>query len=173
MSKPDQRFIDILRASVNRHVNDAVERYDSHWNMVLNVAPQRELVNPFRHATVETLDIDPDSGATHIADLCDRLPHDLIERYHLIICTEVLEHCLNPFAAADSVMDMLKPEGVAYITTPFNLRIHNPQPDLWRFTERGLRELFKDYDIVSIEAEETPERELMPVGYRMIVRHKQ
>jgi hypothetical protein len=172
MSKPDQRFIDLLRASVNRHVNHAVERYDLHDNLVMNVAPQRELVNPFRHATVETLDIDPDSGATHIADLCDRLPHDLIERYDLIICTEVIEHCIDPFAAAHAIMLMLKPQGTAYVTTPFNLRIHNPQPDLWRFTERGLRELFKNYDIVSLEAEETPERELMPVGYRMIVRHK-
>ena len=171
MSKPDQRFIDLLRASVNRHVNDAVCRYDLHDNLVLNVAPQRELVNPFRHATVETLDIDPNSGATHIADLCD-LSDDLFDRYDLVICTEVMEHCTDPFKAAHGIMFMLKSQGTAYITTPFNLRIHNPQPDLWRFTERGLRELFKDYDIVSLEAEETPERELMPVGYRMIVRHK-
>jgi hypothetical protein len=170
MSKPDQRFIDLVRASVNRHVNHAVERYDLHDNIVLNVAPQRELVNPFRHATVETLDIDPDSGATHIADIC-HVPRPLAWRYDLIICTEVIEHCIDPFAAAKGIMLMLKPQGTAYITTPFNLRIHNPQPDLWRFTERGLRELFKDYDIVSLEAEETPERELMPVGYRMIVRH--
>jgi len=44
----------------------------------------------------------------------------------------------------------------------------NPLPDNWRFTEHGLRELFKEWASVKVTAIETEGRELMPVCYRVI-----
>ncbi len=65
---------------------------------------------------------------------------------------------------------MLKPGGLAFITTPFNLRIHGPLPDCWRFTEHGLRELFKDFDILELSSLESEERFLMPIQYTLIAK---
>ena len=56
------------------------------------------------------------------------------------------------------------------LTTPFNFRIHGPLPDCWRFTEHGLRALLTDFEIVTLDAVETPDRPLMPVHYRTVAR---
>ena len=56
------------------------------------------------------------------------------------------------------------------LTTPFNFRIHGPLPDCWRFTEHGLRALLTDFEIVTLDAVETPGRPLMPVHYRTVAR---
>ena len=90
--------------------------------------------------------------------------------FDLIICTEVLEHVANPFAAVAEINRMLKPTGHAYITTPFNFRIHGPLPDNWRFTEHGLRQLFSGMEVLSLEGVTTHDRDLMPIHYRLIAR---
>ena len=60
--------------------------------------------------------------------------------------------------------------GLAFVTTPFNFRIHGPLPDCWRFTEHGLRALFREFDIVELTEEPTPDRPLMPIHYRLVAR---
>jgi hypothetical protein len=62
------------------------------------------------------------------------------------------------------------PGWLAYITTPFNFRIHGPLPDNWRFTEHGLRQLFSSMEIISLEGVTTQDRDLMPIHYRLIAR---
>lgn len=168
--KPDQINIDAIRESVRKHIRAAADKWDQPGMMILDVAPQvhKGAAEFFDHATIETLDIDPNSGATYIADLC--LVEDAPEtRYDCVICTEVLEHVWGPICAAHNLMCLVKEGGEVYITTPFNLRIHNPLPDLWRFTEHGLRQLFAEHEIISLEAEES-DRELMPYGYRLIIK---
>lgn len=171
MVKPDQKNIDAIRASVRRHIKAAADKWDRPGMMVLDIAPQvhKGAAEFFKHATIETLDIDPESGATYIEDIGGHTLFRLLGKYDCIICTEVLEHVKNPFRAAKNLPYYLKNTGEIYITTPFNLRIHNPLPDLWRFTEHGLRQLFIKSEIVSLEAEES-DRELMPYGYRLIVK---
>lgn len=141
--------------------------------LLLDVAPQDHRgARPFfpDNVKVETLDIDPQSSADHIADLCscaDVIGH---ERFDFIVCTEVLEHTRQPFDATRNMLQMLKPGGLVFVSTPFNFRIHGPLPDCWRFTEHGLRELFKDYEILELEALESEDRFLMPVQYTLVAR---
>ena len=75
---------------------------------------------------------------------------------------------LDPFAAVREMRRVLKPGSHVFITTPFNLRIHGPLPDCWRFTEHGLRVLLKDLTIVSLEQTDCVGRMLMPTHYRVI-----
>ncbi len=42
-----------------------------------------------------------------------------------VLCSEVLEHCLNPLAVFQSIYHVLKKEGLAILTTP-NYRKHRP-----------------------------------------------
>jgi len=168
----DDEHLRLIRASVSNFMADCARRFGRPGRL-LDIAPQdHEGAAPyFQQAQIDTLDLDPQSGATYIGDLC-RSNDDLLPAgsFDWIACTEVLEHVLDPFAAVREIRRLLKPGGYAFITTPFNFRIHGPLPDCWRFTEHGLRALLKDFTIMSLEQTETVGRPLMPVHYRVIVR---
>lgn len=172
VSQQDIEHLKLIRESVRLHIKAASE-YDHSGLLVLDVAPQvyEGAKEFFKLATVITLDIAP--GGDICADICQDnsglVPDNAID---LVMCTEVLEHVANPFAAAAEINRMLKPYGFAYITTPFNFRIHGPLPDNWRFTIHGLRQLFSHMEILSIEEVTTEGRDLMPIHYRLIAQKR-
>lgn len=172
----DKLHLRLLRENVRRFLAKAGAEFDHEGRLVLDVAPQdHEGAAPyFRRSRIETLDIDPKSGATYIADLCaDNSALIPADRFDAVVCTEVLEHTLNPFEAADEIRRLLKPGGVALITVPFNFRIHGPLPDCWRISEHGLRSLFsprRGFRIEGLEGLETEDRFLMPIQYTLIAR---
>ncbi len=146
------------------------DEFDRHNKNILDIAPQdHKGAKEFFHiANIQSLDMDPASGADIIADLCEDNSSFLQpDQFDLIICTEVLEHTLNPFSAVKEMYRLLKIDGVAVVSTPFNFRIHGPLPDCWRFTEHGLRELFKNFKSVKIAQLETDGRKLMPIHYTL------
>lgn len=65
------------------------------------------------------------------------------ERFDVVICEQVLEHVLDPYAAARNLRGLCVPGGHVVVSTPFLVRVHElpayGMPDLWRFTPRGLR----------------------------------
>lgn len=166
----DKKYFELLRADVTRYMQKSGITYDSQDTLVLDIAPQdHEGAKPhFPLSMVETLDIDKDAGATYTADLCannqEVIPSN---KFDVVVCTEVLEHTLQPFDAVDEIERILKPGGVALISVPYNFRIHGPLPDCWRFTEHGLRALFKNFDILTLDALEDEERFLAPIHYTM------
>ena len=175
IAQQDLDHLELLRANVDRFVSHVARRYCGQTGLLLDVAPQVHAgARPFlpEDIIVETLDIDPASNATFIADLCKPLDERLNSRYDFIVCTEVLEHTRQPFAAAANLFQMLRPGGLVFVTTPFNFRIHGPLPDCWRFSEHGLRELFKDFEIIELDALETPNRFLMPIQYTLVARRQ-
>lgn len=162
-----------LRNNIENFMADIGSRFIRQGTTLLDIAPQdHKGAKPFLPEGVvyHTLDIDPKSGATYIADLCSCVPAVGQENYDFVVCTEVLEHTLQPFDAVNSIHHMLKPGGLAFISTPFNFRIHGPLPDCWRFTEHGLRELFKAFEILELNALESTDRFLMPIQYTLIAR---
>ncbi len=140
---------------------------------LLDVAPQiHEGARPFfpSSVAVETLDIDPNAGCTYTGDICKRndcLPDGAFD---YVVCTEVLEHTLQPFEAVEEIWRILRPGGLLFVTTPFNFRIHGPLPDCWRFTEHGLRALLHRFEIVELKGIETAGRPLMPIHYSVVAR---
>lgn len=162
-----------LRANVEDFMKQVGGRFGRSSKRLLDVAPQdHKGAKSFFPSDViyETLDINPHSGATYIADLCScaaTLGHDLFD---YVVCTEVLEHTRQPFDATLNIFNILKPGGLAFVSTPFNFRIHGPLPDCWRFTEYGLRELFKRFEIIELQALESSDRFLMPIQYTLIAR---
>ena len=168
VSQQDIEYLKLIRESVRQHIK-AASQYDHVSLSVLDIAPQvhagaKEF---FKLANVLTLDIEP--GADYCADICKDnsalIPDNCFD---MVVCTEVLEHVANPFSAVQEIKRILKPYGRAYITTPFNFRIHGPLPDNWRFTIHGLRQLFSHMEILSIEEVSTEGRDLMPIHYRLI-----
>jgi len=174
VSEMDREFLRRIRENVTRFVAECGRRFDTPGR-VLDVAPQdHEGAAPhFREAKVQTLDIDPASGADFIADLCaDNSSLISDGAFDAVVCTEVLEHTLNPFAAVAEIHRVLKPGGLVFLSAPFNFRIHGPLPDCWRFTEHGLRALLARFEIVELGSIPTPGRELMPIHYTVIARKR-
>ena len=167
VSDIDKKNLKTIRSSIQNLHKKYAKNYDTKNIKILDVAPEvwEGAKKYFKNALVETLDIDPESNAEYVADLgdCSIVPS---KRFDIIFCTEVLEHTNEPQNCARSLKRILKDDGTIVVTTPFNLRIHNPLPDNWRFTEHGLRLLFTNAGFSRIQIEEIEsDRFLMPIQY--------
>lgn len=173
VSEMDKGHLRLIRANVSSFVQQCADQHDKSNSLLLDIAPQdHEGAAPyFKKATIETLDIDKNSGATYIADICTNNKKIISSEYFdFVVCTEVLEHTLQPFDAVSEIERILKPGGLVFASSPFNFRIHGPLPDCWRFTEHGWRALFKNFEIIELKALEKPDRFLSPIHYTLVAR---
>lgn len=92
------------------------------------------------------LDIAAGDGVDVVADLC--WPFDRLDaavggrRFGLILCQHVLEHVKRPFEAAENLAALLAPGGTLYVAVPWVQAFHGYPDDYWRFSFRGLLQLF-------------------------------
>lgn len=79
-------------------------------------------------------------------DLCAPVEGD--RRFDVVICEQVLEHVVDPVAAARNLRELCEPGGMVLVSTPFLIRIHElpmyGMKDYWRFTPRGLATLLEN-----------------------------
>ena len=87
------------------------------------------------------LDICCDSRA--LADALGTDPFDLV------ICVHVLEHVKNPNRAARNIQSVMRSGGHAYLATPWSQAFHAAPDDYWRFSIRGLVQLFGGLEMMS------------------------
>lgn len=167
VSDLDKELFIQIRSNVSKLLSSSAQKYDKQGINILDIAPQvhEGAKAYFKKGIVSTFDIDKNSNATYIGDITkyNKVLHD--NYFDIIVCTEVLEHTLNPFDATREMYRILKPEGILLASTPFNFRIHGPLPDCWRFSEHGLRELFKKFKVIHIHELATKDRDLMPIHY--------
>ena len=64
------------------------------------------------------------------------------EKFSIIICASVLEHCERPWIVADNIQNHLMPSGLLYVTVPWVWRTHNYPKDYWRMSPDAVRVLF-------------------------------
>lgn len=67
-----------------------------------------------------------------------------------ILCTEVLEHLKDPQACVDEIHRLLRDDGLVFASTPFFYPVHADPCDFQRFTEDGLRYLFRNFRSVEV-----------------------
>lgn len=170
ISKMDLDHLDLIRQNVSNFLSKCAKKYDK-TGILLDIAPQiyEGAGACFKSAKVETLDIDSSSNATYIADICNSNNEIIPDNYaDFVVCTEVLEHVIDPFAAVAEIYRIVKPNGFVFLSVPFNFRIHGPLPDCWRFTKHGLEVLLKKFTVIDLEELETEGRWLMPLQYTVI-----
>jgi len=63
--------------------------------------------------------------------------------FDLIICTEVLEHCLEPELLTTEICRVSKEDGFVYITAPFFHGEHEIPYDFRRFTSFGMYQIMR------------------------------
>lgn len=173
ISKYDLKNYKLIRKNVYKSIKDFSSSFNFKSKKILEIAPQihEDSKNLFKESKKYTLDIDKNSNADFVADICKNNSKKIKSNYFdFIICTEVLEHTLNPFNAIKEIHRILKNNGIVLITTPFDFRIHGPLPDCWRFTEHGIKSLLHNFEIISLKPLENKERFLMPIHYVTIAK---
>lgn len=111
-------------------------------------SPYRPLLGR-RGFRVETLDLDREGGADHAGFAeATGLPD---ATYDLVLCTQVLEHCDDPWRAVEEVRRILAPGGHAIISVP-HVWFYHPHPrDHWRFTQEGVVRLLRQGGLAPVE----------------------
>lgn len=137
----------VARFSLDRALAGAFARLSP--GRVLDVGAKS---SPYRskvpHTNWMTLDVDPSRGADLVGDI-----HDVQWRsgdFDTVIATEVLEHCHTPHRAVNEIRRLLKPDGVCILSTRFIYPYHPDPRDYYRFTEDGLRHLFREFADVEV-----------------------
>ena len=68
--------------------------------------------------------------------------------FDVVVCEQVLEHVVDPCAAARNLLRLTVPGGRVVVSTPFLIKVHELPlyglNDYWRFTPRGLRLLLEN-----------------------------
>ena len=164
---------------IRKNIYKAIKYFSNTFNFknkkLLEIAPQihKDSNNLFKKSKKYTLDIDENSKADFILDICKNNKEKIKNNYFdFILCAEVLEHTLNPFKAIKEMHRILKKNGYILITTPFDFRIHGPLPDCWRFTEYGIKSMLNQFEIIYIKPLENKKRFLMPIHYVTLAKKK-
>lgn len=77
------------------------------------------------------------TAAANIISYAETLPFASYS-FDMVLCTEVLEHCQQPFQAMQEFARVLKPCGHLLLSVPFIYPVHEVPHDYWRFTAHGL-----------------------------------
>ena len=62
-----------------------------------------------------------------------------------VLCLDTLEHVEYPHKAVQEIHRILKPEGIAVLTSVMDFPIHDYPYDYWRFTPEAFRSLLKPF----------------------------
>ena len=103
-------------------------------------SPYRDLLGS-RGFEVKTLDITRDTGADYEGTIeATGLPD---ASFDLVLCTQVIEHCMNPWQGMGEIQRILRPGGHAIVSAP-HVWFYHPHPtDHWRFTQEGMVHLVR------------------------------
>jgi SAM-dependent methyltransferase len=94
------------------------------------------------------LDIE-DNDQVDVVALNWELPFEADE-FDALISTQVLEHTAKITETVNEIRRVVKSGGLIYISVPLTFPEHGIPHDFYRFTRYGLREVFKDFEIISI-----------------------
>jgi len=169
-SEFDNIHIPMSREFINSTRMVFIKNYLKSTDVICDIGNQGKDIPALSGHNLVTLDITDDSSPDVVADITQYNSHIQDESFDALMCTEVLEHVVDPFATIRELRRIVKKGGYILFTTPLNARIHGPIPDCWRFTEFGLKVLFRDFETVYFNKLNTPGRNLFPLHYGVIVR---
>ena len=143
---------DYHRLQLEHWIWSCAQAMDFASKRVLDIGAQnpRRWIGPGYQTFGNTVDSQNDV----VGDLLNLASSVKGDRWDVILCTEVLEHCGDPFIAARELRKTLAPGGLLLATSPFCWPDHHTQdyPDYWRFTEQGWRHLFRHFSKVDVTA---------------------
>jgi SAM-dependent methyltransferase len=97
------------------------------------------------------VDLEPAGADEHVlsGDIC---ADDFLDThggrrgfFDVVYSNNVFEHLRRPWAAAGTILGLLKPGGACITIAPFSLRYHESPEDHFRYTHTGLVALFEEH----------------------------
>lgn len=123
ISKIDVKHLRLIRENIENFMSECAKKFDIENKILLDIAPQDHegAKSKFKKCKIYTLDINPNANATYTADICrDNSKIIPNNSFDFVVCTEVLEHTLNPFFAVQEMKRILKPDGYLLVSVPFD-----------------------------------------------------
>lgn len=100
------------------------------------------------------VDIQDKPNVDLVADLHE-LPQD-VGPFDAIICNAVLQYCAQPKVVIEQFKRSLVPDGLLFLEAPWVQPYCHDTDDLYRFSELGLNQLLKDFEILKSGPTITP-----------------
>ncbi len=90
-----------------------------------------------------------------------------------VLCLDTLEHVEYPHQALKEIYRILRPDGVAIISSVMNFPIHDYPQDYWRFTPEAFRSILKPFtgSFVGFAGDEAFPHTVVGVGFKSPVVH--
>ncbi len=88
------------------------------------------------------IDMEAGKGVDRVGDLTEGLCGLEPASFALILCCSVLEHVRRPWIMAENLTRLLAPGGTLFIAVPWVWRYHGYPEDYFRYSHRGIMELF-------------------------------
>lgn len=107
----------------------------------------------FKDSDYQTLDNDPNTHPDIVGDIHSMVAVD--SSFDALICKAVLQHVENPQQAVNELWRVVKTGGLVLAYVPFVYPYHaraGVYQDYWRFTEDGIKLLFKNFKQIEIQA---------------------
>ncbi len=102
--------------------------------------PYEEVFRPF---AAEYVGVDYQrASSVDVVARAEELPFD-DARFDCLVCTQVLEHADDPHEVLREACRVLRPGGVAFVSTHGVANYHPNPDDYWRWTHAGLARLFR------------------------------
>lgn len=136
---------------VKRFLSDFDPRSDIIVNLGAGLTSYREGIINVDLSRYPTLDV--------VAN-AEKLPFET-SSVNAVLTVAMLEHVPRPAQIVREINRILKPDGQALCFIPFLQGIHGSPSDFQRYTPNGLRELFKDFEVLTIEVGAGPTSSLI------------
>ncbi len=104
---------------------------------------------PFDHLDPDYLVLNPEHGDPPI----EALPRTRAGAFGTVVCLNVVEHVVDPFAVFAGLAGVLAPGGLLIVSTVFSFPYHPSPRDYWRFSPDCLRMLAERVGLAVLEAD--------------------
>jgi SAM-dependent methyltransferase len=173
VSQMDIDFFRMGREHITQFLKRTAKIISAQTGRLLEIGPQdrSEVRQCFANSTIDTFDIVDTYHPTYVGDITKHNDFIADGTYDCVVCMDVIEHTINPFAAVRELRRALRHGGFLLISAPLNFRIHGPIPDNWRFTEHGFKVLLRDFEVIEIDILQAPGRDLFPIHYNVMAKN--
>ena len=125
-----------------------------------NTSSFRQFYSTCRYVGV---DLEAGKGVDIVADLTGGIASLPENHFALAICCSVLEHVHKPWLMAENITRLLRPGGQLYVSVPWVWRYHPYPDDYFRFSFRGVRSLFEQFEWQTAYYSTTAEGDFYPI----------
>lgn len=117
----------------------------------------REAVLPLKPKKYIGVDFAAGKGVDLVLDVADLVMYFGLDRFGVVVSTEMLEHAKDWRTAVSQMKAVLAPGGVLFVTTRSPGFPHHGYPhDYWRFTVEHFLRIFGDMAIERLEPDPLP-----------------